>query len=119
MLLRCFSSHGARNSRSNSRLRLRFAQAGFPIRTSPDQRLVTTSPKRIAGSRVLHRLTLPRHPPYTLSCSYPKTIDEIGEKYLTVSFPPIPIFLNRFYSHWQSHMLVIPGLEEDRFEIYD
>src|SRR3989344_2338055 len=112
MVLRCFSSHGSRITGSNSRNHCGFATAGFPIRTSPDQRLVTTSPKRIAGSRVLHRLILPRHPPSTLNCSYPKTIDEIGEKYLTVSFPPIPIFLNRFYSHWQSHMLVIPGLEE-------
>ena len=33
-----------------------FAVLGFPIRTSPDQRLVDSSPKLFAGYRVLHRL---------------------------------------------------------------
>ena len=36
---------------------------GFPIRTSPDQRLLATSPKLIAGCYVLHRLLVSRHPP--------------------------------------------------------
>src|SRR2546430_13054021 len=35
---------------------------GFPIRTSPDQSLVSGSPKLIAATRVLHRLLSPRHP---------------------------------------------------------
>jgi hypothetical protein len=39
---------------------------GFPIRTSPDQSLVADSPKLFAGSNVLHRLQLPRHPPCAL-----------------------------------------------------
>ena len=39
---------------------------GFPIRISPDQSLVADSPKLFAGSNVLHRLQLPRHPPYAL-----------------------------------------------------
>src|SRR5690606_31249910 len=42
-------------------------QPGFPIRKSTDQRLVTGFPWLIAGSHVLHRLSMPRHPPYTLS----------------------------------------------------
>ena len=42
------------------------ANVGFPIRTSPDQRLVATSPKLIAGSDVLHRSLVSRHPPYAL-----------------------------------------------------
>ena len=42
------------------------APVGFPIRTSPDQSLVADSPKLFAGSNVLHRLQLPRHPPYAL-----------------------------------------------------
>ena len=40
---------------------------GFPIQKSPDQRLVGTSPKRIAASRVFHRHVEPRHPPYALN----------------------------------------------------
>ena len=41
--------------------------SGFPIRTSPDQCVLARSPKLFAGSYVLHRLLLPRHPPYALS----------------------------------------------------
>jgi hypothetical protein len=40
---------------------------GFPIRKSPGQSLFSGSPKLIAAYRVLHRLSLPRHPPYALS----------------------------------------------------
>jgi hypothetical protein len=40
--------------------------SGFPIRKSSDQRLFATSPRHIAGYNVLHRLQLPRHPPYAL-----------------------------------------------------
>ena len=67
-LLRCFSSLGA--------LHMLYifkhgyhgisAMVGYPIRTSPDQRLVATSPKLIAGSDVLHRSLVSRHPPYAL-----------------------------------------------------
>ena len=42
-------------------------QLGFPIRTSPDQRSVANSPGLIAGSYVLHRLSMPRHPPCALT----------------------------------------------------
>ena len=41
--------------------------SGFPIRTSSVQRLLSTSPKLFAASRVLHRLCAPRHPPSALS----------------------------------------------------
>ena len=44
-----------------------FAALGFPIRTSPDQRLVGSSPKLFAATHVLHRLLAPRHPPHALS----------------------------------------------------
>ena len=37
---------------------------GFPIRTSSDQRLVGNSPRHNAASHVLHRPSMPRHPPY-------------------------------------------------------
>src|SRR5207253_11105676 len=40
---------------------------GFPIRTSPDQSLVSGSPKLIAATRVLRRLLSPRHPSCALS----------------------------------------------------
>ena len=43
------------------------AVPGFPIRKSPDQSLLSGSPKLIAASHVLHRLLAPRHPPCALS----------------------------------------------------
>jgi hypothetical protein len=43
-----------------------YATPGFPIRKSSDQSLVTDSPRLIAGSYVLHRLLVPRHPPCAL-----------------------------------------------------
>ena len=40
---------------------------GCPIRKSPDHSLFSGSPKLIAASHVLHRLSTPRHPPIALS----------------------------------------------------
>ena len=40
---------------------------GFPIRTSPDHSVLARSPRLFAGSYVLRRLLLPRHPPCALS----------------------------------------------------
>ena len=40
---------------------------GSPIRKSSDHSLVADSPRLIAGSNVLHRLLMPRHPPCALS----------------------------------------------------
>ncbi len=40
---------------------------GCPIRKSLDQRKFDSSPGLIAAYHVLHRLSIPRHPPYTLS----------------------------------------------------
>ncbi len=39
---------------------------GFPIRTPSDLSSVGSSPRLIAASHVLHRLLVPRHPPYAL-----------------------------------------------------
>ena len=39
----------------------------FLIRKSPDQSLLTTPRSNIAVCRVLHRLLMPRHPPYALN----------------------------------------------------
>ena len=44
-----------------------FIGMGFPIRRSPGQSLFSGSPRLIAASHVLHRLSAPRHPPYTLN----------------------------------------------------
>ncbi len=44
-----------------------YAQSGFPIRKSPDRSLVADSPGLIAGSYVLLRLLVPRHPPCALN----------------------------------------------------
>ena len=41
---------------------------GFPIRTSPDQSLFSSSPKLFAAIHVLRRRLVPRHPPCAL-CS--------------------------------------------------
>src|SRR3954453_19846358 len=39
---------------------------GSPIRTPWDHSLVDSSPRPIAASHVLHRLLVPRHPPFAL-----------------------------------------------------
>src|SRR3954469_10994692 len=51
---------------------------GFPIRTSPDQSLVSGSPTLFAATHVLLRLLSPRHPSCAL-CSL-----------VIVSLPPLP-----------------------------
>ena len=80
-VLRCFTSLGASHAPMYSaHSDWAFPQSGFPIRTSPGQRLLATSPKLIAGCYVLHQHVLSSHPPYTLSvlsthcqCDGPKT----------------------------------------------
>lgn len=41
-------------------------RVSFLIQKSPDQRLFASFPELIAGFHVFHRLSIPRHPPYTL-----------------------------------------------------
>src|SRR5262249_42520022 len=41
-------------------------RVGFPIRKSPDQSLISSSPRLIAAFHVLRRLQVPRHPPCPL-----------------------------------------------------
>lgn len=43
-----------------------FTMTGFPIQKSPDQSLLSNSPKLIAAFHVFHRLPAPRHPPFAL-----------------------------------------------------
>src|SRR4029078_10101621 len=47
---------------------------GFPIRTPWDHSLVDSSPRPIAASHVLHRLLVPRHPPFALGNLTPKML---------------------------------------------
>ena len=67
--------------------------AGFPIRKSPDQSLFSGSPRLIAAYHVLHRLPLPRHPPYALS-SLTIKISKLNQSTLRTSartgFKPVP-----------------------------
>src|SRR3989339_1227347 len=66
-VLRCFTSPGARPAPMYSAQdNAAFPALGFPIRISPDQRLLATSPKLFAGCYVLHRHVLSSHPPYAL-----------------------------------------------------
>src|SRR5262249_41771223 len=43
------------------------SQRGFPHSDIPGSKLICSSPGLIAAYRVLHRLLVPRHSPYTLS----------------------------------------------------
>ena len=61
------------------------AAAGFPIRTPPDHRSVVTSPRLIADSHVLHRLLVPRHPPYALSNLETLENEHIDQKIIELS----------------------------------
>ena len=66
-VLRCFSSLGAlyppyifrRESHD-------ITHAGFPHSDISGSKLVSSSPKRFVGNHVLHRLSMPRHPPCAL-----------------------------------------------------
>ena len=67
-VLRCFSSPGwLRDTYVFSARWPAFTGAGFPIRKSSDLRSCSNSPKLFAATYVLHRLLVPRHPPYALS----------------------------------------------------
>lgn len=41
--------------------------SGFPHSDISGSKLISSSPKLIAGNRVLLRLPIPRHPPYALN----------------------------------------------------
>src|SRR5256885_16998678 len=82
---------------------------GFPIRTSPDQSLVSGSPKLIAATRVLLRLLSPRHPSCALSSlvvvssrsqlrkqADPKTKVQPGRNNAAVNRRPAPVTHNAY-----------------------
>jgi len=66
-LLRCFTSPGLLLYDVNHRNNLILLKLGSPIRKSPGQRLLITSPKLIADCYVLLRSIVSRHSPYALS----------------------------------------------------
>ena len=64
---------------------------GFPIRKSPGQSLFSGSPRLIAAYHVLHRLPLPRHPPYALSSlTIKKTVNQSILPVRTLSLDFVP-----------------------------
>src|SRR5437868_15093806 len=61
---------------------------GFPIRESAGHRPFSASPRLIAAVHALHRLLVPRHPPYALTIL---TVIRSNAK----SDPVIPVHLTR------------------------
>ncbi len=59
---------------------------GFPHSEISGSKVVATSPKRIAGYRVFHRLIVPRHPPYTLLCFNLKLYRIIDKQFATTIY---------------------------------
>ncbi len=67
-VLRCFSSLSSLPCPMYSdKDTWTWLQVGFPIRISPDQSFLSSSPKLFAARHVLHRLLSPRHSPHALS----------------------------------------------------
>ena len=64
-VLRCFNSPGVSPSDGIARWR-GAGRVGFPHSEIGGSKLTSSSPPLIAGSRVLHRLLVPRHPLYAL-----------------------------------------------------
>src|SRR5688500_2053620 len=66
---------------------------GSPIRTPWDHSSVDSSPRPIAASHVLHRLLMPRHPPYALKNLTTKALKMLAS---TVQFStntkPTPLY---------------------------
>ena len=86
-LLRCISS--LRYLYQSYRFRLKYpdiTQDAFSHSDIPGSKVVCTSPRLIAANHVLHRLHVPRHPPYALS-SFIK--ESIVSMILPLSFPKL------------------------------
>jgi hypothetical protein len=61
---------------------------GFPIRISTDHSLFASSPRLIAGYHVLHRLKIPRHPPYALNQLNLVLFNLSKERFVLVRYQP-------------------------------
>src|ERR1700754_923054 len=64
---------------------------GYPIRTPWDHSSVDSSPRPIAASHVLHRLPMPRHPPYALSNLTTKTKMLASTMQFSTNTKPTPL----------------------------
>ena len=68
-VLRCFSSPGSLpKAYVFSQGMTSLQDAGLPHSEIRGSKLVCSSPQLIAAYHVLHRLPVPRHPPYALNC---------------------------------------------------
>ena len=99
-LLRCFTSAGALPAFAGYP---EFIGTGFPIRKPPDQRLLTTSPKISPARGVLHRLCMPRHPPYALIIfvvcnSFPSTADMNHVTWIRIMNVKMNYYTNIFFA---------------------
>jgi hypothetical protein len=101
-VLRCFTSPGSlRTSYVFRRGSQDFILWGFPIRVSSDQRLLATSPKLIAGCYALHRLFMPSHPPYALTCFYHPDSDRMKDQ--RIEFTLVYCIANRVWRDCAHH----------------
>jgi hypothetical protein len=100
---------------------------GFPIRKSPDQSPFNGSPKLIAVYHVLHRLSLPRHPPYALSSLTIKNRNQIYQlhtifnknaalmRFYYLNYPHMQLSKNIFRKGFQGNLYkTFGGGERDR-----
>ncbi len=96
---------------------------GFPIRTPSDHSSVDSSPRLIAASYVLHRLLVPRHPPYALHylqqrCSRPlcnSQTTHTTQTHSSTSHPESPRRTTRMrYAHHLNSVYVLPRKKHSR-----
>ena len=66
-VLRCFNSPRLPYCTYVFSTEYHIAVVGFPIRIPPDQSSFGSSPRLVAAVRVLHRFSIPRHPPCALT----------------------------------------------------
>ena len=90
----------------------RHSSPGFPHSGIPGSRPACGFPRLIAACYALHRLLMPRHPPYTLSNLTSLTSDthDLGSVYSVVKEPPAR---GRNLSYRVYSTLVISALSED------
>jgi hypothetical protein len=77
-------------------------QPGFPIRTSPDQSVLTAPRGSFVVRHVLLRLLVPRHPPCALTSLTIASVD-------SWTLPLIRLFLDPTFKEWkQTHKSRLP-----------